>query len=43
MKPTTTGILSSYSIVHTAVYTGDPTILEYVLKNIDISVNPVGC
>lgn len=34
MKSSTSGILSSYSIVHTAVYSGDPSILEYILKNL---------
>lgn len=43
MKTSTSGILSSYSIVHTAVYSGDPYILEYILKNLDVSVNPIGC
>lgn len=43
MKTKTTGILSSYSVVHTAVYSGEPQILEYVLKNLKISVNPLEC
>lgn len=36
-------ILSSYSIVHTAVYSGEPAVLEYILKNVDVTVNPTGC
>lgn len=43
MKTRTTGILSSYSIVHTAVYSGEPQILEYIFKNLDVSANPLEC
>lgn len=43
MKTSTSGILSSYSVVHTAVYSGEPDVLEYVLNNMDVTVNPVGC
>ncbi len=43
MKASTSGILSSYSVVQTAVYSGEPAILEYVVNNLNISVNPIGC
>jgi hypothetical protein len=36
MKPTTSGILSIYSVVHAAVQSGEPTTLEYLLKNSNI-------
>lgn len=44
MKTTTSGrILSSYSIVHTAVYSGEAAVLDYILNKIDVSVNPFNC
>lgn len=44
MKTTTSGrILSSYSIVHTAVYSGEAPVLDYILNKIDVTVNPYNC
>jgi hypothetical protein len=43
MKSTTSGILNSYSVVHAAVQSGDPSTLEYLLNGSSISVNPLGC
>ena len=31
------------SIVHTAVYSGEPKILEYIFKKMDVSANPPNC
>lgn len=43
MSPIISGILNSYSVVHTAVYSGEAAVLEYVLNNMNVSVNPNGC
>lgn len=43
MEHSSNGILNSYSIVHTAVYSGEAAVLETVLKNFDASVNPIQC
>lgn len=37
------GILNTISIVHTAVYSGEPKILEHVFKKLSVSPNPVNC
>lgn len=38
-----TGILNTISIVHTAVYSGEPYILEYIFKKLPVCVNPPNC
>lgn len=43
MKHTTKGILNIVSIVHTAVYSGEVEILEYILNKMKMSANPIGC
>lgn len=43
MKPTTQGILNIVSIVHAAVYSGQVKILQYILNEMKIPANPIGC
>jgi hypothetical protein len=43
METMTSGILSSYSIVHTAIYSGEESVLDFVLKKMDVKVNPTNC